>query len=82
MDEPRAGRSGRRFALLLTVPIAVVAMWVSVATAGGSASEQKARSDVAKPAQVENKQRASGAFFTDGDGDCAFKGGEVTSADV
>ena len=82
MDEPRTGRSGRRFALLLTVPIAVVAVWVSVAAAGGSSSQEKARGDVAKPAKVENKQQADRAFATDGHGDCRFKDGEVTSADV
>jgi hypothetical protein len=84
MDEPRTGRSWRKLALLLSVPVAAVAMWVSVAAAGGSGSQDRPRADVAKPkpAKVQKKAPAGAAFFEHGERDCPFKGADVTSADV
>jgi hypothetical protein len=82
MDEPRAGRSRRVLALLLTVPIAAVAIWVSVAAAGGSDTQERVRSDVSKPAKVQKKQHKGAAFFQHGERECPFKDADATSADI
>jgi hypothetical protein len=84
MDEPRTGRSMRRLALLLSVPVAAVAMWVSVAAAGGSGSPERVRSDVAKPkpAKVQKQQHAGRVFSQHGKRNCPYDDAGLTSADV
>jgi hypothetical protein len=82
MDEPRAVRSARRLALLLMVPVAAVAIWVSVAAASGSDPQQRSRADVAKPAKVQKNRHGGAAFFQHGRRDCPFKDSGVTSADI
>jgi hypothetical protein len=82
MDEPRTGRRTRKFALLLTVPVAAVAIWVSVAAASGSDSQQRTRADVAKPAKVQKKRHAGAAIFQHGQRQCPFEDAGITSADI
>ena len=83
MDEPRTGRSVRRLALLLSVPVAAVAMWVSVAAAGSGAPD-RTRGDVVKPkpATVQKKQHSGRAFSQHGRRDCPYDDAGLTSADV
>lgn len=82
MDEPRTGRSWRKLALLLAVPVAAVAMWASVALAGGG-SQERSRADVAKPAVKAQKKHHAGAPAVQRNGEhCPFKDAGLTSADV
>lgn len=43
MDEPRKGRSRSKLTLLLATPLAAVAIWASVAAAGGSGTPDSSR---------------------------------------
>ncbi len=79
MDEPRFGRRARRLAILVAMPVAAVALWVSVAAAGGSGSQQEPRSDSAKPAQLQ-KTKSDPTSRHDGR-KCPFRDA-ATSADV
>ena len=84
MDEPRTSRSGRRLAILLALPVAAVALWASVAAAGGSGPQGKSRGDVAKPAaKAQGKQHArAGVSRHQGDRDCPLKDAGIASADI